>query len=216
VDSNDANVTVTTPPTTPAGFSASFAPAPGGSGANVSGQNVLHWAASTAGAGIYYYDIERHTVGNIGYVHMDSVPASQVTWTDNAVSGGSAYVYRVRAVDNNGAVSPYSIPDVATAYVFDDDPLNPGTSKTGVKGIHIGQLRQAVDALRRAAGLAPVWTSYAAVTGPVWASDILALRSALDAARFNLLPPASYGTAVLIQGAPIRKSDVEDIRAGVK
>jgi hypothetical protein len=101
--------------------------------------------------------------------------------------------------------------------LFTDEPLVAGA--TTIKGIHIGELRQAIDAVRRAAGLSQAWTSYAAATGPVTASDNLAARSALDEARNTLFGPGHnwpYTGEVPTPNGRIWAIQLQQIRDGVR
>jgi hypothetical protein len=92
----------------------------------------------------------------------------------------ATYLYRVRAgvssggTDASSGPSPIDYATVATN-LFSDEPLVAGTT---IKGIHMGELRQAIDAVRHAAGLNPAWSSYTAATGPVTASDNITARNA--------------------------------------
>jgi hypothetical protein len=69
--------------------------------------------------------------------------------------------------------------------LFSDEPLVAGT--TPIKGIHIGELRHAIDAVRSAANLISVWSSYAPATGWVTAADNMTARQQLDQAVIALI-----------------------------
>src|SRR5712692_6065478 len=105
----------------------------------------------TATSGADHYQVER--TANIGtsYTVINS-NVTTTTFTDNTVGSVTAYLYRVRAVDSIGNVSPYSNIDLATAISFTDNSLLVGS--TTIKVAHITELRQAVNAVRTTAGLA--------------------------------------------------------------
>jgi YD repeat-containing protein len=134
----------------------------------------------------------------------------------------ATYLYRVRAgvtsggTDASSGPSPIDYATVATN-LFTDEPLVAGA--TTIKGIHMGELRQAIDAVRHAAGLSQAWTSYAAATGPVTASDNLAARSALDEARNTLFGPGHnwpYTGEVPTPNGRIWAIQLQQIRDGVR
>jgi hypothetical protein len=168
----------------------------------------------TATPGADHYEVERTT--NLGgtYTVVNSNVAT-TTFTDNTVTSVAAYLYRVRAVDGGGNVSPYSNLDVATAITFTDDTIFTGS--TLVKAAHINELRQAVDAVRANANLgAANWGgSITAGVTTVQADHIQTLRTNLDQARSALsLSACSYtnvGVGVLIQ-----KNHIDELRQCVR
>lgn len=86
-----------------------------------------------------------------------------------------------------------------------------------IEGLHIGELRRAVDEVRRAAGQSPAWSSYAPATGLVSFADVSTLRSSLDAACSTIRGTAcSYtGPAPAVNG-PVLAVQVQSIRDAVK
>jgi hypothetical protein len=76
--------------------------------------------------------------------------------------------------------------------LFTDEPLQQYV--TTIKGIHIGELRRAVDEVRRAAGQSPpAWSSYAPATGLVSFADLSTLRTILSSPA----PPFEVRSAVM-------------------
>jgi hypothetical protein len=120
----------------------------------------------------------------------------------------ASYAYTVTVID------PARVPPPA----FTDDPLVPRT--TPVKGVHVTELRQAIDALRARYGLAAYpWTDTTLSPGTtvVQAAHVADLRVALDAvysAAKRALP--SYTRSTLTPGTTvITAADVAELRAAV-
>ena len=168
----------------------------------------------TATPGADHYQVERTTNLSGTYTVVNSNVAT-TTFTDNTVTSVTAYLYRVRAVDGGGNVSPYSNLDVATAITFTDDTIITGS--TFVKAAHINELRQAVDAVRATAHLgAANWgASITSGVTTVQADHIQTLRTNLDQARGALsLPPCSYTNAGV--GVLIQKNHIDELRQCVR
>jgi YD repeat-containing protein len=208
VTSTDVVVTVVNAPTAPSAVNAHWS---AGSAVEVT------WGASTtqSGTGIARYEVERI---NDGAVINAGVP-SPLRFADPSALLGKAYAYRVRAVDGNGIAGPYSIPDLTVTMTFADDPVYGAAAPQGatlIRGIHIGDLRRAVDAVRGVAHLSPVWSSYAAATGLIFAEDVASLRSVLAQARTQLGLSNVTFTNVVQTNAPIRAADINELRSAVK
>jgi YD repeat-containing protein len=173
----------------------------------------LTWTASTDNSLLSYYEVERSTNINGPYTVI-SAPVT-TTFTDTTATAGVAYLYRVRAVDGAGNKSGNRL-DLATTILFTDDPLVTGT---GVKALHITQLRQAVNTVRAAAGLAAaIWTD-AALTGiVVKAVHLQELRNNLNQALTTLGLPASNFTDPTLTSlvTAVKAVHVGDPRQGVK
>jgi hypothetical protein len=168
----------------------------------------LTWAAS---AGATNYEIARKC-STAAYAPI--VTTSSTNYPDTTLSANSACLYEVRAIDAFSRYSPYSAPDVATTFVFTDEPLVAAGTK--VKAVHFTELRQAVNALRAVAGLGAM-----SFTPPVPAAAVIVrvshvqeLRTAADQAR------AALGlTATAYADAPptvIKALHVQQLRAAVK
>jgi len=144
---------------------------------------------------------------------------TSISTTDpfSASANPVTYFYRVRAGVTSGNATASSVPsaiDYATVAttLFTDERLVAGV--TPVKGIHMGELRHAIDAVRLATGaLGPAWSFYGAATGSVPASDNITARQRLDEATVILVGhgvaytgevPASNGRVWAIQLQQIR------------
>lgn len=174
-------------------------------------------------------------ISSAHHYEVESSPVLDGTWTvlssnvlttsfpDNTVTEFKAYLYRVRAVDVGGNVSPYSNLDVATAITFTDNPLEPNS--TPIRAQHIWELRKAVDAIRAAAKLPAVnWTNNVSTAAGLVGVNVRAvhveeLRSNLDEALGRLgvsvsgyADPAPPG----LSGLPIRKIHIDQLRERVK
>ncbi len=169
------------------------------------------WTAPASGGGSYR--IERTASINNPFVELATTGATN--FNDTNVTPGAAYLYRVLAVSSTGAVSAPSNTDLATAYMFADDPLTTGV--TPARAMHIGELRQATGAVRALAGVAAAGWTDAALTGlPIRAVHIQELRTNLDEALTRLgLPVSAYSDAQLA-GARIRRIHIEELRQRVK
>lgn len=179
-------------------------------------QIAVSWQATE---GANHYEVERTTNVNVAYTSVNSNVAG-TTLTDGNVTAVAAYLYRVRAVDASGNVSPYSNIDLATAISFTDDTLQ--TNVTPVRAAHITELRQAVDAIR-----AVTSTLGPANWGPgitqnvttIQATHIQDLRTNLDQARSALgLSACTYTDNSLeaLRASFIKKEHIEQLRQCVK
>lgn len=182
-------------------------------------QVAISWAPTS---GADHYQVESTSNLNTPY----TVLASNVlttSFTDTSVASVNAYLYRVRAVDLLGNVSPYSNVDVATAITFTDNPLS--ANSTVIKAQHIWELRQAVKAVRDTANLSvAIWTdnvtSASQLSGvKIKAVHIEELRSKLDEALNALgLTVSAYTDPVppSLSGVTIKKIHVDQLRQRVK
>jgi hypothetical protein len=160
-------------------------------------------------AGATQYEVRRGS-------DAPAVTAS-TSFNDTTAVAGTSYLYMVRALDASARSSPYSAPDVATTVLFTDDPLVAGSTK--IKLAHMTQLRQAVNAMRTAAGL-----SAASFTDPVLTNvrvkkaHVQELRTALNAARAALgLSEVAFTDSTLTAGTTrVKAAHVQELRNGVK
>jgi YD repeat-containing protein len=171
----------------------------------------LNW---TAASGAASYRIERRP----GLSQpVDAVYTSLTTsFTDSTPAGVHTYLYQVRALDSSGAASGLSNLTFATSISFTDPTIFP--RKTGVKGQHLRELRQTVNAVRKAAGLSETtWPSTGPEGDPIRATDIQQLRQLLDSALTTLgVPVLDYTDPTLStgqNGTPIRHEHFEELRA---
>ncbi|HUF08318.1 MAG TPA: Ig-like domain repeat protein, partial [Rhodothermales bacterium] len=86
-------------------------------------------------------------------------------FTDGGLSGGTTYVYQVRAVSASSETSGFSNIDPATTILFTDDALV--ATSTLLKAVHLNELRQAVNAMRVTAGLEAILFSEAIAAGTI-------------------------------------------------
>lgn len=174
-----------------------------------SGSNInLTWIAVGAA---HHYEVDRNA--GAGFVPIGT-PATNA-FSDSGRAANTAYLYRVRAIGNGGQVSVNSNIDIATTRLFTDDPLV--ARSTVIHASHITQLRVAVNAVRRLAGIGDFSFSDSSIAGlPMRATHVTELRSALDAARAALSLPAVVYTNPISTGASIRAADIAEIRAGTK
>lgn len=208
----------TSPLPAPSGFYAIGASLP-------SAQVTLNWTAPTGGT-VNHYEIERTQSLSAGYTAI-SQNTTATTYTDNSVSAGVAYLYRVRAVDSSNRFTEYSNRDLATTITFDDSPLlgsagnpNPGTATT-IKATHFEQLRSAINAVRVLAnpGAAPFnWTTSNNPApqsgGGIYRSHLndlrTNLRDALNALVLN--PPQFTSPDPMTSGQAVRAIHVQELR----
>ena len=171
----------------------------------------ISWSPSP---GADHYEIEKTTKISLNYVPVN-LNVSGTTFTDSAVSSVTAYLYRVRAVNSAGGVSPYSNVDLATAISFTDNSLVIGS--TPMRATHITQLREAINAVRAVtANLGPVsWAESIGPGVPIKASHIQELRTKLDEARGALgLSSCTYTNAST--GQLIQKVHIDQLRQCVR
>jgi hypothetical protein len=172
------------------------------------------------------YDIWRSFNGS-GFSKIGSSLTTQFSDLDGqiAIGGIVTYVYRVVAVAG-GTPSPASNSDIATRILFTDDPVV--AAVTPIRGVHVDQARQAVDAVRVSAGLPRIWAAAPSVAGSTifaWQFADLAptspprdLLTALNQARQVLgLPLVSFaGLPAPAPGVAILQQHLKNLRDGVK
>jgi hypothetical protein len=188
-------------------------------------QVTLTWLPSTGGT-INHYRVERcQNFGQNCYTWVADVPDASptVSYTDNGVSAGVAYLYRVRGVDSQGNFTNYSNIDLATAITFLNNPLvsyaENQSNATPVRAAHITELRSAVNAVRSLAGLsAASWTNAVQSGAVINHLDLTELRSSLEPALTALgLPIPSYQyPTIMAQVSLIHKADIQELRDAVK
>ena len=206
--SDTVTITVANPPptmpTTPTNFKATAA-----STTKVN----LTWTASTSPIGISRYEIERsYNHGSYSLVGTSTT----ATFANSSVSPGITYLYRVRAVDTQNVFSGYSNLDLATTILFTDDPLVSGLTK--VRAVQFSEMRQAVNAVRKSAGLtAATWTDTNLAGMLTKAIHIQEMRNYLSPALAALgFSAPSYTDPALTTGVTrIRKVHLEELRQRV-
>ncbi|HZG51331.1 MAG TPA: N,N-dimethylformamidase beta subunit family domain-containing protein [Pyrinomonadaceae bacterium] len=169
------------------------------------------------GLSVVRYEVERTSSINEPFVRLTPDQTSPPFYDNNALPGKS-YLYRVRAVFSENNKSAYSNTDMATTILFGE--LKP--RETIIAASHLIELRNAVNAVRTLAALAPaVWThpdpSPLPPRRPLYFKDVEDLRIWLDEALrvLGLFTPYSP-TPLLAQGAPVSAEHFEQIRARVR
>jgi hypothetical protein len=174
---------------------------------------ALTWTASAGATGTTQYEIVRASAGGA----FATITTVSGTSFNDSVATGTAFIYKVRAVDVGGE-SPYTPPDVATTIFFTDDPLV--AQQTKVKVIHLTELRQAVNAIRAAAGLPPAAFTDPAISNAVKikATHCAELRTALNQARTTIgLSSLTFTDAALSTGVTkVRAVHFAELRNGVR
>jgi hypothetical protein len=142
-------------------------------------------------------------------------------YDDHPPAGASpvTYLYHVIALATGTQSSP-SATDYATAAttLFGEGIV---ATVTPIRGVHVRELRLAIDAVRSSAGLPAYttafvsegWPNYSPPTGIILAVDVGAMRRALDAATSIL-----NGSHVPITNpsGPILASDFNQLREAVR
>lgn len=117
----------------------------------------------------------------------------------------------VRALNANVASIAAWTQTAAMTYAFTDDPLVPGV--TIVRGVHIAEIRSAIDSMRARAGLPAVKWTDATLTGfAVKAVHISEMRTALGEARAALGLSVPSFTDASLAAAPVKAIHLQELR----
>lgn len=166
----------------------------------------VSWSAA---AGATSYVVERKAPG--GSFTSIGTPTG-ASFTDNTALPGTAYLYRVRAVNGVGS-SASSNQDLATTVVFTDTSL----AGVAVKAVHLSQLRTAVNAVRSLAGLTASSFADPATAGTtVKAIHGTELRAAIGAARNALGLVTTSPTDASLSGVAIKEVHFTELRDRVQ
>lgn len=119
-------------------------------------QVYLSWTPPQGATNGYTYRIERSinydATPDHGFEVINTVPSSSYTDTIPTTTAAKTYLYRVRSV-LDGQYSPWSTLSFATTKSFAEQISNQGPARTSVSATHFLELKEAVDAVRAAAGL---------------------------------------------------------------
>jgi len=192
---------VAVPPPTPSGLDARY----DGTAA------VITWSAVANAAS---YEVARSADGQ-NYTTVATPSANSAA--DATVAGGTAYLYRVRAKNSDGAPSGWSSVDLMTAISFTDDPLVAGTTRIRVS--HLTELRDAVNAVRTLAGMMQTTFTDPAPAGVrIRALHLTELRQALAPARSALGLPSLAFTNDPLQAnvSRLKAIDFSELREAVR
>ena len=178
----------------------------------------VSWAAVPNAAS---YRIERAVQLNGQTVWSTTVNAPATSYTDEtpASSLPVTYIYYVRAVDSANVLSDRGPFDDATTatQLYAQPTLTPLV--TPVKAMDVVELRRAIDALRYAVNLPPVFQSTPAPSGVIYAMHFTALINALSPARTALgRVPFVYVNNVPLPapGGPILAEQVRQLREALR
>ncbi|HKR64742.1 MAG TPA: hypothetical protein VJZ00_13500, partial [Thermoanaerobaculia bacterium] len=82
-----------------------------------------------------------------------------------------------------------------------------------IRAAHFNEIRDAVNALRAAAGLAPISITF---SGAIQAAHVIALRDAINEVRTNRGVPTYTWANAVAAGTPIRAIDIQQLRDAVR
>jgi len=174
------------------------------------------WNAS---ANAHHYVVERASMSGESNFAVINSNVTGTTYPDTTVTSINAYLYRVRAADAAGNLSPASNIDVATAITFADDPFPAPPTLTLVRASHVTQLRQAINAVRHTVpGMQDyAWTQPINVgSSPIKANDLEEMRLALDQALNQLNLPSGGYTDSSLSNLLFQKLYITELRNRVK
>jgi hypothetical protein len=192
-------------------LSSSAAPPAAPAGLNAAAASTTRVdVAWNAVAGATSYEVDRRAPGE-GFTPFATPPGN--SFSDTSAAAGQSYLYRVRAV-GAGGTSGNSSSAIATTVMFANDPLTAGTV---VQGVHLSQIRTAVNAARLLANLTTVnFTDPAPVGVTIKSAHIDVLRMALDAALTALGLTAGGYTNSPLTGAQVKAIDFQELRDRVR
>jgi hypothetical protein len=195
--------------------------------ADATTQITLSWA-STGAPGYLVEWSTNFAAANNGFTQRTTVDCAggcpnTLSYTDTVPAGTvTTYLYRVRSISGAQQSAPSAF-DFATTKSFQEQIQNqipPG--RTTVKAIHFLELRDAVNAVRAAAGLnAFTWSDpqgrVPANNVPILKSHMQDLRNGLDQALSSMgLTPQAYTDQGLPPGTSVQKVHIDELRQRTK
>ncbi|HET7436135.1 MAG TPA: ELWxxDGT repeat protein [Thermoanaerobaculia bacterium] len=171
---------------------------------------ALSWTQPAAS--VTQYSIVRGDSNEGPFQTIASTSATSVI--DTTALPNHVYVYYVSGYGAYGTPSYNSAPDIASTFVYSNDPLSAGTV---VKSAHFTELRAMVTALRTAAGLPlPAFTGSVAAGSTISATHVIELRQSIDAARSRLgLPAMGWVQPNASHGAFVLAATLQELRIAV-
>jgi ELWxxDGT repeat protein len=165
----------------------------------------LTWSGSASSYEIQRYSSDYQYWQFLGY-------AAAATFLDTTVSPGRAYLYRVRPTNT----VLFSAPDLATTFVFTDDPIVAGS--TTVKAAHFTELLTAVNSVRQLAGLNAMAFSNGPSPGAlVSTTPVVELRAGLaEGLLYAGMPAVTFTDPSLASHMLIKAAHVQELRNGMK
>jgi hypothetical protein len=170
------------------------------------------WSAVSGATG---YQIWRSADG-VNFAHVGTT-AGATTYNDGTAVATLAYLYKVRASNASGN-GPYSNADLATAVLFTDPVITAGITRP--KAAHFNELRNAVNAVRTLASLAPI-----TFTSPAPTASVTIRKAHMDTLRTGLVQARTQlGVAGLAFTDPtitavatrVKIAHINELRAGVQ
>lgn len=167
------------------------------------------------------YHVYRKAGSNPAYVEITTGSCNQPTVTncfDNAVTTGTAYLYKVQAENAGGKLSGFSNVDIATPFAFTDNLINvpPPQPVVPIKATHITELRTAIDAMRTVTGLGSFTYSDAGLGAGtnINAAQIREMRRAINQVFATLgIPQRTYVDPVVTSAVtPVTRYQIQDLR----
>jgi Carboxypeptidase regulatory-like domain len=154
------------------------------------------------------YEVHRSTNGTAFTLRGTS---GTNTFDDTGLTPSTTYFYRVRAMKSNLTLSAFSAIDLATTFLFSDDPLTSLCAPI-IKAAHVTQLRTAVNLVRTAAGLTAFPFAESSLT-TIRAVHINELRTALnDALAVIAVTPAYTDPTLTIGATTVKFAHVIELR----
>lgn len=172
-------------------------------------QITVTWQAGTGT--VHHYEVWRSRAVESLLI----TTTTNTTYTDQSLPANTSYLYRVRAVDGTGAVSPFSTASLGTTVLF---PEAITQFQTTVKAQHVNELRPAINAVRSCAGLSAfAWGADLGAGQVILANHVQQLRDQLKPALVALgLPSTWIDDPLVAQSTAIKKVHIQDLRDAVR
>lgn len=154
-----------------------------------------------------YFEVWRSANGTFELI---ATPTA-ASFTDT-VTAGTGYLYKVRAMVTGGGMTAFSTPDSAYPFAFTD----PALAGTPIRALHVQELRNGVNALRVAAGVAAASFTDASLAGVAAKRlHVTELRERLNEARAAAgMAPITFSTLPL--NSPVFASTTQELRTSMQ